>query len=78
MKDVSRFLLCRRCDVPHYDNCPRCEGYGVRHERLAKGKRQPINRDRAKRIRKGNAKEFGWAVCPECGSSPFGPPDQGQ
>lgn len=28
--DTNRLRICRKCVMPHYENCPECFGFGLR------------------------------------------------
>lgn len=58
--------VCENCDVPHYDNCPDCWGFGVRKSGT------PISASVARKVGPGPADA---RACPTCQSTFAGAPD---
>jgi hypothetical protein len=38
-------IICYECDIPHVDNCPRCEGFGFHASVLPNGQAVLRSRD---------------------------------
>ena len=62
------YRVCRRCRIPHIENCGSCFGFGVYLSGL--GKLVPIAASEAHE----GTYPLNWLPCPECGSTPAGAP----
>jgi hypothetical protein len=68
--------ICRTCDVPHYDNCPTCWGFGV-FPRTFDGSPVPLSANVACVLRcppHSESEGVDWLPCPTCQSTPAGIP----
>jgi hypothetical protein len=68
--------VCTTCDVPHFDNCPTCWGFGVRYYDGPHGS-IPISGENSVRHKALMYIDLDWKACPTCGSTPRGIPDEG-
>jgi hypothetical protein len=63
----QKLHICKDCIVEHYDNCPRCFGFGLRD---GPKEETPVA---AKYANNDIAKvEISWKPCPYCKSTPSG------
>jgi hypothetical protein len=64
------FTICTKCDIPHYDNCEDCYGFGVRPWPDGPVKHVPVSAGAAI---EGEAPADA-IPCPTCGSTTKGVP----
>jgi hypothetical protein len=70
---MNALTVCRKCPLPHYDNCPRCAGFGVYDY---DGVLVPVSAsDACNPEELGRSRESRWMACPVCLSTAKGLPD---
>lgn len=67
---MKEHYVCDKCDLPHYNNCGTCEGFGLTH-RDPTMEIVPTSPDTAEMMRDNNDPDI---ACPECGSTIYGIP----
>jgi RNA polymerase subunit RPABC4/transcription elongation factor Spt4 len=71
---MDNLTVCTKCRIHHYDNCPRCLGFGLRTNTIED---VPITAQQAHGIgNPGDEPLPEWKPCPVCGSTPQGIPDE--
>jgi len=68
MPTMKVYRVCTDCPIHHYENCDTCAGFGV-----YPGKTIPVVPIWAGEAHDGTYPD-NWLPCPECGSTPMGPP----
>ena len=66
------FQICKRCDMPHIENCETCFGFGTHTK---EGKTYPIGAHRAEVLRADVKYATELSECPTCGSTVAGLPE---
>jgi hypothetical protein len=72
-----KFHVCRECEIPHFDNCTACFGFGTYKSKKGTGEIVPVTAGEAYEIViKGLIHELGMLLtCPVCGSTINGIPE---
>lgn len=71
MADMTKYRICTKCEIHHFENCGSCFGFGVYSVKDHPGGLFPVTASEAmvKKVYRGEVQ-----ACPECGSTTLGIP----
>lgn len=69
IEETNNYRICTQCDIPHFENCGTCFGFGVYSVKGREGELFPVAA-----IEALQTKQYRGEVqaCPECGSTTSG------
>lgn len=69
---MENYRICNKCEIPHFENCGSCFGFGVYSVPDRPGEVFPVTAGEAieTKVFRGEVK-----ACPECGSTVLGLPN---